>query len=119
MFAKQSTTHPLYNEDATSAQRDARNGEEGIFQRISDILQDYTKSKGKKGILVEKAGLKGDVSSLLSKDIIKKDKMINEMIKSLATRENSYYLKFSKLEKAMNSLNSQSSWLTQQLGGGQ
>ncbi|MBZ9688096.1 flagellar filament capping protein FliD [Clostridium estertheticum] len=118
LFTKQSTTYSSYNADATSIERSTRNKEQGIFQRINDILQDYTKSTGKKGILVQKAGLKGDVKSLLSEDIIKKDKKINEMIKSLSSRENSYFLKFSKLETAMNKLNSQSSWLTQQLGGG-
>ncbi|MCB2340749.1 flagellar filament capping protein FliD [Clostridium estertheticum] len=125
LFTKESTTQPSYNPDATSKERSDRNGEQGIFQRINDIMQDYTRtsrnSNGKKGILLEKAGIKGDTTefkSLLSDDIIKKDKKINEMVKSLATRENSFYLKFSKLETAMNKLNSQSSWLTQQLGGG-
>ncbi|MBW9154968.1 flagellar filament capping protein FliD [Clostridium tagluense] len=118
LFTKQSTTYSSYNADATSDQRNTRNAEQGVFQRINDIIQDYTKSTGKKGILVQKAGIKGDISSLLSKDIIKKDQKISEMIKNLAARENSYYLKFSKLETAMNKLNSQSNWLTQQLGGG-
>ncbi|MBU3176442.1 flagellar filament capping protein FliD [Clostridium estertheticum] len=125
LFAKQSTTYSSYNADATSNERDKRNTEQGIFQRINDIMQDYTRTSrnnnNKKGILLEKAGIKGDqteTTSLLSEDIIKKDKKISEMIKSLATRENSFYLKFSKLETAMNKLNSQSNWLTQQLGGG-
>jgi len=122
LFIKQSTTEPTYNADSTSSDRNIRNKEQGIFQRISDILQDYTGTYGKKGILLQKAGIKGDLTefkSLLSEDIIKKDEKINEMIKSLADRENSFYLKFSKLETAMNKLNSQSSWLTQQLSGGQ
>ncbi|MCB2297194.1 flagellar filament capping protein FliD [Clostridium tagluense] len=118
LFSKQSTTYSSYNSDATSIERNTRNKEQGIFQRINDILQDYTKTTGKKGLLIQKAGIKGDITSLLSVDIIKKDEKINEMIKNLSVRENSYYLKFSKLEVAMNKLNSQSSWLTQQLGGG-
>jgi len=36
----------------------------------------------------------------------------------LYERETKFYNQFAKLEKAMNQLNSQSSWLTQQLGGG-
>ncbi|GCD09022.1 flagellar filament capping protein FliD [Clostridium tagluense] len=126
LFAKESTKHPSYSPDATISERKERNDEQGIFQRIKDILEDYTGTKtnksGKKGIFLEKAGIKGDgteYSSLLSADIIKKDAKISEMIKSLAARENSFYLKFSKLETAMNKLNSQSSWLSQQLGGGQ
>ncbi|MBZ9636025.1 flagellar filament capping protein FliD [Clostridium sp. FP1] len=126
LFTKQSTKYPSYNADPIGDERKTRNDEQGIFQRISDILQDYTRTTrsndNKKGIFLERAGIKGDESeykSVLSADIIKKDAKITEMIKSLADRENSFYLKFSKLETAMNKLNSQSSWLTQQLGGGQ
>lgn len=126
LLTKSSTTHDSYSADYTSGERNIRNKEEGIFQRINDILKDYTRTtrdtSGKKGILLEKAGIKGDMSefkSSLSEDIIKKDEKINEMIKSLAARENKFYLQFSKLEVAMNKLNSQSSWLTQQLGGTQ
>ncbi len=124
LFAKSSATS--YSPDATSTERSDRNKEQGIFQRINDILQDYTRTtrniNGKKGILLEKVGIKGDLTefkSAMSQDIIDKDAKINEMIKSLSERENKYYLQFSKLEVAMNKLNSQSSWLTQQLSGGQ
>ncbi|MGH4125771.1 MAG: flagellar filament capping protein FliD [Clostridium sp.] len=117
LFAKQSTIP--YSEGDTSIVRNKRNSEQGIFQRINDIIQDYTRTTGKKGILIQKAGVKGDIKSILSEDIIKKDKKINEMIKSLSARENRFYMQFSKLEVAMNKLNSQSNWLTQQLSGGQ
>jgi flagellar hook-associated protein 2 len=126
LFTRTSTSYSSYSPDHTSIERDRRSKEEGIFQKLNDILQDYTRTSrnnnGKKGILLEKAGIKGDITefkSLLSEDIIKKDTKINEMIKSLAAKENKFYLQFSKLETAMNKLNSQSSWLTQQLGGGQ
>ena len=126
LFTKRSTTHSSYNPDYTSSERSTRNKEEGIFQRINDVLKDYTRTSrnnnGKKGILIEKAGIKGDLTefkSLLSEDIIRKDEKINEMVKTLAARENKFYLQFSRLEVAMNKLNSQSSWITQQLGGGQ
>lgn len=124
LFAKSSKIS--YSPDNTTSQKNDRNKEQGIFQRINDILQDYTRTSrnnnGKKGVLLEKVGIKGDLSefkSLMSQDIINKDAKINEMIKSLSVRENKFYLQFSKLEVAMNKLNSQSSWLTQQLGGGQ
>lgn len=98
----------------------------GIFQRINDILKDYTRtardSNGKKGLLIEKAGIKGDLSefeNLISKEITKEyDKRINELADKLVSKENKYYEQFSKLESAMNKLNSQSNWLAQQLGGG-
>jgi flagellar hook-associated protein 2 len=126
LFTKTSTSYSSYSPDHTSSERSKRSKEEGIFQKINDILQEYTRTSrnvnGKKGILLEKAGIKGDLTefkSLLSEDIIKKDTKINEMIKSLAAKENKFYAQFAKLEVAMNKLNSQSSWLTQQLGGGQ
>jgi flagellar hook-associated protein 2 len=98
----------------------------GIFQRINDILKDYTRttrdSSGKKGSLIEKAGIKGDLSefeNFISKQIKNDyDKRINDLADKLADKENKYYLQFSKLESAMNKLNSQSSWLMQQLGMG-
>lgn len=123
LFTKTSTTP--YSPDASSDDKRIRNEEQGIFQRINDILQDYTRttlrnSNGKRGILFEKAGMKGDqYKSLLSEDIIKKDEKINEMIRSLAAKENRFYMQFSRLEVAMNKLNSQSSWLTQQFSQGQ
>lgn len=126
LFTKTSTKHPTYSADYTSIERNERNKEQGIFQRINDILLDYTRTSrninGKKGILLERAGIKGDPTELgssLSKDIINKDKIINEMIKSLAAKENKFYMQFSRLEVAMNKLNSQSSWLTQQFSQGQ
>ena len=110
----------------TPSDRDARWKEEGIFQRVNDILLDYTRttrnSNGKKGLLIEKAGIKGDfseVNNTLSKDMLDRDKRIGEMEKKLFDRENGYYRKFAALEKAMNKMNSQSAWLMQQFGGGQ
>lgn len=101
-----------------------RYSSEGIFQRINDVLKDYTRttrdSNNRKGILIEKAGIKGDLSEFsnsLSNDITNNyDKRITELTKKLAEKENKYYAQFSKLEVAMQKLNSQSSWLSQQLG---
>lgn len=124
LFMKTSTSITSYDPDLSNADRTTRNNEEGIFQRINDILQDYVRTtrndSGKKGILIEKAGVKGDFTefnNLLSTQITDKDKIINDLIVKLADKEEKYYLQFSKLEQAMNNMNSQSSWLAQQLGG--
>ena len=96
--------------------------DKGIFQRLNEIVEDYTKPFGEKGILLKKAGIKGnstEFNNLLSEQMVQKDKFISELNRKLATRETDYYAKFAKLEKAMNKMNSQSSWLMQQLGGGQ
>jgi len=119
IFMKASST--AYNPDGANS---VRYKEEGILQRINDVLSDYTRTtrntKGKRGTLIEKAGIKGNLSeftNLLSKQIADKDTLINQLTDRLADKENSYYIKFSKLESAMNQSNSQSNWLTQQLGG--
>lgn len=97
----------------------------GIFRRIDDILKDYIRttrdSAGKKGTLIETAGITGDLSeinNLLSDDIRNNyDNRIKDMEEQLSTKEDQLYLKFSQLETAMQKLNSQSSWIAQQLGG--
>ncbi|QGU95060.1 flagellar filament capping protein FliD [Clostridium bovifaecis] len=102
-----------------------RYNEEGIFRRLDDIIQDYTSNSispsGHRGILVEKAGVKGRITefqNLLSEQIKQKSEMINKLTEQLITKENNYYTQFSKLETIMNQYNAQSSWLTQQLGQG-
>jgi flagellar hook-associated protein 2 len=123
LFSKTSTTHPSFNADLNSGQRKERSEEEGIFQKIQDIFQDYTRTMrdkdGKKGLLLEKAGLKGDMSefkNLLTKDLDDRQKRIDDFLDKMAHREDRYYQQFAKLESAMNNMNSQSSWLAQQLG---
>lgn len=125
LFTKTSESFPRYNPDLTKDQMETRRKEEGIFQRVLDVLQDYTRTTrnndGKKGIILEKAGIKGDYTefkNLLTQDLAARDNKINTMQKSLADRENRYYKQFAQLEKAMNQMNAQSSWLAQQLGGG-
>lgn len=114
-----------YDPDLTQKQRSDRYNNEGIFQRINDILMDYTRTTrnadGKKGFLIEKAGIKGDLSeikNMLTEDLDKKDKVIKQMERKLYERESKLYSQFAQLEKAMNQMNAQSSWLAQQLGGG-
>ncbi|WP_291580713.1 flagellar filament capping protein FliD [Clostridium sp. UBA6640] len=124
LFTKESTTHSSYNVDATSEEREVRNKEQGILRRIEDIFKDYARTSpnkdGKRGILLDKAGLEGTYTELnneLSKKIRDKDKIIYDQTRKLAERENKLYIQFAQLEKAMNSLNSQQAWFTQQMGG--
>ena len=125
IFSKQSDSYPSYSPDLTSTERNQRYKEEGILQRINDIFKDYTRTQknvnGKMGIFVEKAGIKGTTSEInnnLYKELEKREKTIKEMEDRLTERENKYYIQFAQLEKYMNQMNSQSSWLAQQLGGG-
>jgi flagellar hook-associated protein 2 len=128
LFINESSTS--YNVDhkdpdaANGKYYSARYEENGIFQRMNDILKDYTRtnrdSNNKKGILLEIAGIKGDASEY-ENSITKQlrddyDKRIDALQDILDAKENRYYLQFSKLETAMQQLNSQSSWLAQQFG---
>lgn len=123
LFTKTSAAVPSFSRDLTSTERSQRYSEEGIFQRIKDILEDnlstLRNSKGQKGTLLEKAGIKGDFTeyhNLLTDELDKKDKLIADLNKKLTDKENYYYLQYSKLEVAMQKMNAQQSWFSQQFG---
>ncbi len=98
--------------------------ESGLAQRLYDIIQNNIRTardnNGKKGILLEKAGIKGDLTEFnnyMNKAIKDKDTLIDNLISKLITKENSLYIKFTAMEKALGQLNSQSAWLSQQFSG--
>lgn len=107
-----------------SGKRSTRYNESGIAQRINDILQDNIRitrnSNGQKGILLEKAGLVGDMTeydNLLVNEIKAKDTLIDKMLAKLYEKEEYYYSKFAAMEQLLGSMESQSAWLSQQFGG--
>jgi flagellar hook-associated protein 2 len=115
-----------YSVNLASTDKTTRYKESGIVQRLSDIIQANTttikNSKGQKGFLIEKAGYSGDyidVNSYITKQIKDKDLQIDTLIEKLYDKEDRYYKKFAAMEKAMSQMNSQSSWIAQQFGGGQ
>ena len=124
LFKKQSESVPSYTRDLTTSERSTRYKEQGLFYRLSDIIENnistFRDKNDKKGILLEKAGIEGDLSefrSSLSKDISSYDDRIAELLDKLIQKEENYYRQFSQLESYMNQMNSQMSWLTSQLGG--
>ena len=56
--------------------------------------------------------------SFLDEDIFKMEKTIADEERRMSRIEESYWKKFTAMEKALQSMNSQSSWLAQQLGSG-
>lgn len=123
LFMKTSEDVQSYDPDLSNTDRSTRTNQEGIFQRINDILQDNVRTlrddSGKKGLLLEKAGVQGDYTeynNLLTNQMDDQDDLISTLTKKLSDDEDKYYNQFSKLETAMQQLNEQSSWLTQQLG---
>jgi len=124
LFKQQSDSVPSYTRNLTSAERSPRYKEQGLLYRISDIVEDQISilrdNNGKKGILLEKAGMEGDASefnSSLAQDINNYDRKISEMLDKLIQKEEDYYEQFSQLETYMNKMNSQMEWLTSQLSG--
>lgn len=124
IFIKKSNSQPSYiasdsKDINAAADRQTRYNEEGIFQRLNDIMQDYTRTFNGKGTLIKKAGIKGDsteYNNAFTDRIKEKLTAISNMEKALQVKEENYYKKFSALETAMSKMNSQQAWLAQQLG---
>ncbi len=109
-----------------------RKSESGAFIRIFDGLTSGIKD------IVDKSGPGSEASllrsvksnilidyvtagsrSVIDKDVSEIDKRISRETERLASLEERYWKQFTALEKAMSQMNSQSSWLSQQFGGGQ
>lgn len=116
LFTKLSDSgHENYDPDLTSEQRKEKNADQGIFRRINDVINDYTRttrnSEGKKGIFIEIAGIKGDSTfgeNILSNQMKQYDKRIDALNDLITTREERYYAQFARLETALTKLQSQS-----------
>lgn len=122
LFA-QDSRYSYYEALDDSAKRSIRNSETGLAQKLKDILDDNIRtmrnSQGKKGLLIEKAGLAGDVSEFsntITKDIESYNNRIDDLIEMLNRKEDYYYKKFTAMETALSNMNAQMAWLSQQLG---
>lgn len=95
-------------------------GKEGVMSRLNSVTDKYAASVGTtKGILVEKAGMKGSYSygvSRLAKQIEGVDKDIATAKEKLKRQEDRFYSRFTQLEKFMAKMNAQSGWLQSQFG---
>jgi flagellar hook-associated protein 2 len=85
---------------------------EGIGNRLYDQLYD-----GLKKLKIE-AGTPNltDTSSNMAKSITEYKKQLDQMNSRLEQMEARYYKQFTAMETALNNMNKQSSWLSQQLG---
>ncbi|SHE57568.1 flagellar filament capping protein FliD [Clostridium fallax] len=106
--------------DKTKSQKEnndmlkSHNEKIGIFTQIKEQLETAI---GKDGFLIKKAGYKNTrwiTNNDLSKKIQDKAKLIRELEAKIFTKQEQLYKKFAILEKNMNNMNSQSSWLSQQ-----
>ena len=121
LFSRQSSSYPTYRRTLTPEEMAVRYSEEGLAYRLYDIIEEYAStlrnSAGKKGILLEKAGLAGDVSEYTSgyyREISGYDSKIKEITEKLIRKEENYFKKFSELEKIISKMNVQSNWIAAQ-----
>lgn len=122
LFTKESSI--AYSPDMSAADRATRDSENGIANRMYDVMQDFIRtsrnSEGQKGLFLERAGITGDITentNMLSKEISNKDTLIASLLEKLADKENQYYARFTAMETALTQMNSQMSWLTSQMSG--
>jgi len=106
------------NIDLSSEEAKKRYEEEGLMQRINDILNNYIRttrdSNGNKGILLEKAGMAGDsteYSNLIQNEIEGLKEQIKTLTERLTERENYYFKKFGVLESYIAQMNAQASYI--------
>jgi len=121
LFSRQSASYPIYKRTLTSEEMAVRYSEEGLVHRLYDIIEENVStlrnSAGKKGILLEKAGLTGDISEYTNsyyREISGYDAKIKETNNKLVRKEENYFKKFSELEKIISKMNMQSNWLAAQ-----
>lgn len=106
-----------YSEANTSELRATRYANQGLANRLCDILDDNIRTVGGKGRLLERAGMQGDsteYSNYLYKQIDDYEDDIIDMLNKLTEKENRYYAKFTAMEKYLSQMNAQSAWLYSQ-----
>lgn len=114
-----------YSPNLTAEQRKERYENAGLAYRISDILSDNIRttrdSQGRKGILLELAGIEGDLSefqNFIDRQIREINERLDRLNEQLNRKEEQYYRQFTAMEKALQQLYSQGDWLTMQLTAG-
>ncbi len=103
----------------TAPKEDGNSFSGGIMTKMKEVTDKYAATTGEKGSLLRLAGLEGasyTKDSLLFKQLEIVEKNIESLTRTLKTEENRYYKQFTALEKYISQMNSQSSWLSSQLG---
>lgn len=114
----------MFTNVSTSTDKNTKYNENGIFARIKNIFEEnvgFTNTTLNTAILTKYANKQDDFSmtgtsgtNTLPNQIYQKELLIKKLKETLSDREEAYYQKFSKLETAMNTLNSQQSFISQQ-----
>jgi len=109
------------NINLTGEQRAIRYNEGGLAYRLFDIIEDNIRTRrddnNKKGLLLEKAGMPGDLSEIknaIYEEIKGYDDEILRLEAKLYDREMAYYAKYARLETMLSRMLAQSSYLMMQ-----
>ncbi len=115
LFVK-SADVPFSNDPKYAARTEQRLKDEGIAERVNDIISMVVGNGGK---IEEKAGMKGTASEMTNsiyKELKKQADQMQDMLAYLADKENYYYSMFAQMEKAMIKSDNQMSSLMGMLG---
>lgn len=121
LFAKEPPVKS--NIDITQEEREQRYAGGGLAYRLFDIIENNIRttrdSDNRKGLLLEKAGIIGDLSELknsMYEEIEDYNDKIYDMEIRLYNKENAYYIKFSRLETLLSQMTTQSNYFASLLG---
>lgn len=107
--------------DAFTASTESGAKSNGLMQALKQPLEQYGKTTGGKGILVEKAGSPLAPSTMYNNIIQKELNRIDEQIEKwqdkMSDQVDYYTSQFSRLEQLIQQMNSQSSYFSQLMGG--
>ena len=108
--------------DAFTASTESGAKSNGLMQALKQPLDQYGKTTGGKGILVDKAGSPLAPSTMYSNTIQKELNQIDEQIEKwqdkMENQIDHYTSQFSRLEQLIQQMNSQSSYFSQLMMGG-
>lgn len=111
-----------YSPNLSAEERSQRYSESGLAHRMNDILNDNIRTtrdqNGRKGILLEKAGIEGDLTqhnNFFDRSITDLNKRIDRVNEMLQRKEDQYYRQFTAMEKALQQLYAQGDWLMMQM----
>ena len=110
----------MIESDPTGVQQMFTNEEDGLAVTLNKIIDKAAKvSSGSPGSLVELAGIKGKASeknNTLSDRLKAIDDKIATLKRTYEKEKARYWKQFNAMEQLIANMNSQSSWLAQQLG---
>jgi flagellar hook-associated protein 2 len=122
LFSQASTSDPSYSPTLTSSQLTSRNNEEGIFQRLSDITQEYVgtgfNNNGGEGILLQKAGMSNDMSdtnNTLTTQLKQEQTSVTDYLAKMTQDKTRYTTMYTNLQSALSQMNSQQSAISSML----